>query len=541
MNIYNEFRKTAINRYSKTALVMMNDEGETKEYTFGQTLQQADVFCSRLKAMGIVAGDRVCIASEGRPEWNIAFLACAKLNATAVLLDYSLPAAELVALVKKSQPVCVVASQKAAKKLTSVKNIPVLDIQNQLDRLDGSGENILRQGEVGDPDIAVIIFSSGTTRTASGIMHTHDSQINSCKMVCQCNGITDNERYLGILPNSHIYGLFAQVLAPLLTGGTVCFIESLSAKGLSAGFQNFKPTVFPGVPKVYELLKTQIMQQINASKVSSALFKKMFPVALHQLMNVINQVMKQAKTKKQFCFLMKQQGYDVRWEDNRKYITYTCPNGRRCRDNKLHGERYRKENMEYEFETRRIAADVRQGIVSSGGHSANSGGARFQLESADRIEQADVAGAAGNTHQTLGAGDESGYRTVAENSTLRAEGYHSDLSGTAESSRRTVGNSDGSTGESNSGPVFTGWEVERGIWLEAERARRIQAQAKIKSSQVDSDLAVGIDSIVGGVATMASIIEDEPADDTEYARENVDRKALAEERERKEALGIHMG
>lgn len=83
MNIYNEFRKTAINRYSKTALVMMNDEGETKEYTFGQTLQQADVFCSRLKAMGVVAGDRVCIASEGRPEWNIAFLACAKLNATA--------------------------------------------------------------------------------------------------------------------------------------------------------------------------------------------------------------------------------------------------------------------------------------------------------------------------------------------------------------------------------------------------------------------------------------------------------------------------
>ena len=282
MNIYNEFRKTAINRYSKTALVMMNDEGETKEYTFGQTLQQADIFCSRLKAMGVVAGDRVCIASEGRPEWNIAFLACAKLNATAVLLDYSLPAAELVALVKKSQPVCVVASQKAAKKLTSVKNIPVLDIQNQLDRLDGSGENILRQGEVGDPDIAVIIFSSGTTRTASGIMHTHDSQINSCKMVCRCNGITDNERYLGILPNSHIYGLFAQVLAPLLTGGTVCFIESLSAKGLSAGFQNFKPTVFPGVPKVYELLKTQIMQQINGGKVSSALFKKMFPVALHQ-------------------------------------------------------------------------------------------------------------------------------------------------------------------------------------------------------------------------------------------------------------------
>ena len=260
-----------------------------------------------------------------------------------------------------------------------------------------------------------------------------------------------------------------------------------------------------------------------------------------ELMNVINQVMKQAKSKKQFCYLMKQHGYGVRWEDNRKYITYTCPNKRKCRDNKLHGDKYRKENMEYEFETRRIAADIRQGIVGSGGHSADSGGARFQLESTDRIEQADVAGAAGNTQQTFGAGDESRNGTGAENSTFRTEGYHSDLSGAAESGSGTVRNSKGSTGESNSGPVITGWETERGIWLEAERTRRIQAQAQIKSSQVDSDLAVGIDSIVSGVATMASIIEYEPADDTEYAREHVDSKVLAEERERKEALGIHMG
>lgn len=260
-----------------------------------------------------------------------------------------------------------------------------------------------------------------------------------------------------------------------------------------------------------------------------------------ELMNVINQVMKQAKSKKQFCYMMKQQGYNVRWEDNRKYITYTCPNKRKCRDNKLHGERYRKENMEYEFETRRIAADVRQGIVGSGGYSADSVGARFQLESADRIEQADVAGAARNTQQALGAVNKIRDRTGAENSPFRAERYHSDLSGAAESGSGTVGNSDGSTGKSNSRPVITGWEAERGIWLETESARRIQAQAKIESSQVDSDLAVGLDSIVGGVATMASIIEDKPADDTEYAREHADSKALAEERERKEALGIHIG
>ena len=67
------------------------------------------------------------------------------------------------------------------------------------------------------------------------------------------------------------------------------------------------------------------------------------------LINTIDAVMKRAKSKKQFRFYMKQCGYDVKWEDNRKYITYTCPNGRRCRDNKLHEAKYRKENMEYEL------------------------------------------------------------------------------------------------------------------------------------------------------------------------------------------------
>ena len=260
-----------------------------------------------------------------------------------------------------------------------------------------------------------------------------------------------------------------------------------------------------------------------------------------ELMNIINQVMKQAKTKKQFCYMMKQQGYNVRWEDNRKYITYTCPNGRRCRDNKLHGERYRKENMEYEFKARRIAADVRQGIVGSGRHTADGIGARFQLESADRIEQADVAGAIGNTQPTLSAGDESRNGTGVENNTLRAEGYHSDLSGVAGSN---VGNHDFSSRaveESNSRPLLTGWEAERAVWLEAERTQRIQAQAQLESCQVDSDIAVNLDSIVGGVTAMATLIEDEPAEDNEYAREHVDSKALTEEREWKEAHGIHMG
>lgn len=49
---------------------------------------------------------------------------------------------------------------------------------------------------------------------------------------------------------------------------------------------------------------------------------------------------------------MEYEGYKVQWSDSRKYITYTCPNGMKCRDNKLHDETYLKENLERLFEYR---------------------------------------------------------------------------------------------------------------------------------------------------------------------------------------------
>ena len=57
-----------------------------------------------------------------------------------------------------------------------------------------------------------------------------------------------------------------------------------------------------------------------------------------RLMNTIDECMKYAADKDAFVSLMESEGYTVRWESNRKYITYTTPDGMRCRDNKLHEE-----------------------------------------------------------------------------------------------------------------------------------------------------------------------------------------------------------
>lgn len=78
-----------------------------------------------------------------------------------------------------------------------------------------------------------------------------------------------------------------------------------------------------------------------------------------QLAIAVDEAMKYATSKEHFISLMENEGYEVKWTAERKSITYTTPNGMKCRDNKLHEEKYPKENMENEF---RIREEITTGI-----------------------------------------------------------------------------------------------------------------------------------------------------------------------------------
>lgn len=84
-----------------------------------------------------------------------------------------------------------------------------------------------------------------------------------------------------------------------------------------------------------------------------------------RLINTIEKSMEVSTTKADFINFMENMGYKVKWEDNRKYITYTTPGGKPCRDNKLHEEKFLKENMENEFKYREIQR-VKQGQATDG-------------------------------------------------------------------------------------------------------------------------------------------------------------------------------
>ena len=260
-----------------------------------------------------------------------------------------------------------------------------------------------------------------------------------------------------------------------------------------------------------------------------------------QLMNAITEVMKQAKSRKQFVFMMKQLGYGVRWEDSRKYITYTCPNGKKCRCAKLHGEKFAKEMMEYEFEIRRECLDGTQQIRPESGvrNHAHGGGGQPKLDGGDQSAEKILRGTGGIVEVTGRADDEIWNRNaLAESeSAVRSGGErmqeNSEIHGGADNKLSDEPHQ--SVGET----VVTGWEAERRILLQTEISRRMEAQNAIENAQMGCDFTVGAADLIAGVADVAAII-DEPTED-EYVERHSDSKILAEEIRRKEALGMHLG
>ena len=122
-----------------------------------------------------------------------------------------------------------------------------------------------------------------------------------------------------------------------------------------------------------------------------------------ELMRVIDECMRYAASREDFLALLRAEGYGATWTDNRKSITYTTPDGRKCRDSRLHMTKYRKENMEVEFgyrteiDTGRTgsAAQEIDGRGATAGTQRDSHGAELERDAQNAARSVSAADAAG--------------------------------------------------------------------------------------------------------------------------------------------------
>ena len=184
----------------------------------------------------------------------------------------------------------------------------------------------------------------------------------------------------------------------------------------------------------------------------------------------IDEAMRYAVSKEHFIELMEMEGYEVKWKDTHKYITYTCPNGKPCRDIRLHEEKYLKENMEDEFRIRKeIIARAEGSGAEKSERSKTDDELRFRT--GEVMDGADSAATDTNQYARFDSG-------IAENTgdMERALGYAGGAIGAADSSRRAdgtdpdgvSGDTTGTGGTDSDGDLdldgelpITGWESER--------------------------------------------------------------------------------
>ena len=240
-----------------------------------------------------------------------------------------------------------------------------------------------------------------------------------------------------------------------------------------------------------------------------------------RLMNTIDECMKYAADRDAFVSLMASEGYAVRWEGTRKYITYTTSDGMRCRDNKLHEEKYCKEAMEHEF---RIRAEI---------VSARTQAAQLPADSA--------AGAATTSRSAphasgLGANDErSGYTVVPCGSADSSVGERQQAD-VAASHADAAGRS-AEDGAASGADDRTGWEAEREFFFSAQNQTSQTASATCQYSGIDLS-ADGGGSTASALVGLGHRLEQlQPAEPVMPVQHYTDRKALQKEREKKIALG----
>ncbi|MBZ5721963.1 MAG: long-chain fatty acid--CoA ligase [Acidobacteriia bacterium] len=225
-----------------------------------------------LRSWGIGRGDRVAILSENRPEWTIADFACLLIGAvvvpiyatvtgeqTAYILCDSGARAVFVSTEKQLQKVLGIQRQTATEQIVVMDAVETAHAHH-MHRLMQDGptqrdpELDIGARSLGPDDLATIIYTSGTTGTPKGAMLTHGNMASNINCSLAGFAVGPGQTSISFLPLSHVTARHVD-FAMLYHGVTLAYVPFVEQ--LQRALLEVQPTIFVGVPRVYEKVHTQ--------------------------------------------------------------------------------------------------------------------------------------------------------------------------------------------------------------------------------------------------------------------------------------------
>jgi len=212
--------------------VFLVDAFTSQELTYAQFHELACSAATYLQSLGIRRGDRVATIVPNCTELAVVYFACLYCGATIVPVNPNLSAPEAHYILANCRPKCTVVTSSTRQKFASLLQAPVLLSTSQdpllspvepfldLNRL-GNSSAFEPCSESTDDDVALIIYTSGTTAKPKGLAHYIGRMARNAAAFAEAQSIDSASRFYLTLSMAYMGGIYNLLLLPFLTGASV--------------------------------------------------------------------------------------------------------------------------------------------------------------------------------------------------------------------------------------------------------------------------------------------------------------------------------
>ena len=242
---------------------------EGDELTYAEVGRRIERVQEILTDSGLRPGDKVALLSSNMPNWGVCYFAVTSAGMVAVPILPDFSGEELDMIIEHSEAKALLVSDKLFTKL-SKQTIERLNVVVRTKNLGIISRRVQAAGSTGIPspdDLAVIIYTSGTTSKPKGVMLTHKALCAQVDISAAIFPIGGEDVFLSVLPLSHTYECSIGMIYPFSMGARVVYLDRPpTASALMPALRSVRPTVMLIVPLIIEkIYRHQVLAKFQSN------------------------------------------------------------------------------------------------------------------------------------------------------------------------------------------------------------------------------------------------------------------------------------
>ncbi len=219
----------------------------------------------------------VGIVGRNSISWYTAYLATMRAGGIVVPIDPALPEADMHTILHYSGTNLIFHDTEFTDWFQGLKDVQSVTMNSGFEDVKTTFEGVLRSGRLSKGElpasydvnrVAVISYTSGTTGTAKGVMHSQNSILTNVKQIIKFVNLDEADTFLSVLPVHHMYEGTAGFLLPLSMGAQIAIVHGL--RYIADDLVTTGATVVLAVPLVWETMYRRIMDKIRSGSLGKA-------------------------------------------------------------------------------------------------------------------------------------------------------------------------------------------------------------------------------------------------------------------------------